>query len=109
MSSAISVVADEIVMQNIDEQAQATYEHTLPFTSTVPLTISTTTVHATIKYNEFRKHRNKQNAYADIQFIKEMEENSKIPSLDCLIARDKNCLRSTVKGRPTHRDNILRK
>ena len=95
-------------MQNIDEQVQATYEHTLPFTSTATLTISTTTV-CKDQIDEFRKHRNKQNAYADIQFTKEMEEYGEIPFLDCLITRVKNCLRSTVNRRPTYSDKTVPK
>ena len=54
--------------------------------------------------DEFHKHLNKQNA--DIQFTKEIEENGKIPLLDCLVSGDNNCSRTTV-CRKTHTDRLL--
>ena len=36
----------------------------------------------------FHEHLNRQNA--DIQFTKEIEENGKIPFLDCLVTRNNN-------------------
>ena len=56
---------------------------------------------------EFLQYLNKQNAYAGNQFTKEMEENGKIHSLDCLITRDKNCSRTAVYRRSTHSDRLL--
>ena len=80
MGSPVSVVVAEIVMQNIKEQALATY------TRTVPLWLcyvddTFTAVHKD-RINDFHKHLNRQNA--DIQFTNEIEENGKIPFLDCL-------------------------
>ena len=46
-------------------------------------------------------HLNEQNA--DIYFTKEIEENGKIPFLDCLVSRDRNELQMTVYRKPTHR------
>ena len=54
--------------------------------------------------NAFHKHLNEQNP--DIQFTKEIEENGKIPFLDCLLIRDNDKLRTTVYRKPTHTDKI---
>ena len=48
---------------------------------------------------------NEQNA--DIQFTKEVEENGKLPFLDCLLSRDNNELRTTVYRKSTHTDRLL--
>ena len=42
------------------------------------------------KIDEFHEHLNKQNT--SIQFAKEIEENGKIPFLDCLVTRENNTL-----------------
>ena len=55
--------------------------------------------------NDFHDHLNEQNA--DIQFTKEIEENGKLPFLDCLVSRDNNELRTTVYRKPTHTDRLL--
>ncbi|CAH3020085.1 unnamed protein product, partial [Porites evermanni] len=44
---------------------------------------------------------------ADIQFTKEIEENGKIPFLDCLVTRDNNKLKTTIYRKPTHTDRLL--
>ena len=91
MGSPVSVVVVEIVMQNIEEQALATYSETLPlWLRYVDDTI--TAVHKN-KIDEFHEHLNKQNT--SIQFTKEIE-NGKIPFLDCLVTRENNTLRTTV-------------
>ena len=69
MGSSVSVVVAEIVMQNIEEQALATY------TRTVPLWLryvddTFTAVHKD-GIDDFHEHLNRQNA--DIQFSKEIE------------------------------------
>ena len=103
MGSPVSVVVAEIVMQNIEEQALATYSETLPlWLRYVDDTI--TAVHKN-KMDEFHEHLNKQNT--SIQFTKEIEENGKIPFLDCLAARENNTLRTTVYRKPTHTDRLL--
>ena len=43
----------------------------------------------------------------DIQFTKEIEENSKIPFLDFLDTCDNNRLRTTIHRKPTHTDQLL--
>ena len=53
----------------------------------------------------FHEHLNRQNA--DIQFTKEIEENGKIPFLDCLVTRDNNKLKTTIYRKPTHTDRSL--
>ena len=83
MGSPVSVVVAEIVMQNIEEQALATYSETLPlWLRYVDDTI--TAVHEN-KIDEFHEHLNEQNT--NIQYTKEIEENGKIPFLDCLHAK----------------------
>ena len=103
MGSPVSVVLAEIVMQNIEEQALATYSETLPlWLRYVDDTI--TAVHEN-KIDEFHEHLNEQNT--NIQFTKEIEENGKIPFLDCLVTRENNTLRTTVYRKPTHTDRLL--
>ena len=48
-----------------------------------------------------------QSQNADIQFTKEIQENGKLPFLDCLVSRDNNELRTTVYRKPTHTDRLL--
>ena len=55
--------------------------------------------------DDFHEHLNGQNA--DIQFTTEIEENGKIPFLDCLVTRDNNELRTTIYRKPTHTDRLL--
>ena len=56
--------------------------------------------------DDFHEHLNRQNI--DIQFTKEIEENGKIPFLDCLVTRDNNNrLNTTVYRKPTHTDRLL--
>ena len=104
MGSPVSVFVAEIVMQNIEEQALANYSETLPlWLRYVDDTI--TAVHKN-KIDEFhKKHLNEQNT--NIQFTKEIEENGKIPFLDCLVTRENNTLRTTVYMKPTHTDRLL--
>ena len=103
MGSPVSVVVAEIVMQNIEEQALATYSETLPlWLRYVDDTI--TAVHES-NIDEFHEHLNEQNT--NIQFTKEIEENGKIPFLDCLVTRENNTLRTTVYRKPTHTDRLL--
>ena len=53
----------------------------------------------------FHHHLNGQNT--DIQFTRKVEENGKLPFLDCLVSRDDNSLRTTVYRKPTHTDRLL--
>ena len=81
MGSTVSDVVAEIAMQNIEEQALATYSETLPlWLRYVDDTI--TAVHEN-KIGEFHENLNEQNT--NIQFTKESEENGKIPFLNCLV------------------------
>ena len=68
------------------------------YTRTVPLWLryvddTFTAVHKD-RMDDFHEHLNRQNA--DIQFTKEIEENGKIPFLDCLVTRDNNKLKTTI-------------
>ena len=97
MGSPVSIVVAEIVMQNIEEQALATYSETLPlWLRYVDDTI--TAVHKN-KIDEFHEHLNKLNT--STQFNKEIEDNGKIPFLDCLVTRENNTLRATIYRKPT--------
>ena len=100
-----SVVVAEIVMQNIEEQALATYKRTLPLWLRY-VDDTFTAVHKD-EIDDFHEHLNRQNA--DIQFTKEIEENGKIPFLDCLVTRNNNDnnLSTTVYRKPTHTDRLL--
>ena len=91
MGSPVSVVVAEIVMQNIEEQALATYKRTLPLWLRY-VDDTFTAVHKD-EIDDFHEHLNRQNA--DIQFTKEIEENGKIPFLDCLVTRDNDNKLST--------------
>ena len=103
MGSPVSVVVAETVMQNIEEKALATYSETLAlWLLYVDDTI--TAVHEN-KIDEFHENLNEQNT--NIQFAKEIEENGKIPFLDCLVTRENNTLRTTVYRKPTHTDRLL--
>ena len=102
MSSSVSVVVAEIVMQNIEESALATYSETLALQLRyVDDTI--TTVHKN-KIHEFHEHLSKHNT--SFQVTKEIEENGKISFLDCLVTREKIAL-LTVYRKPTHTDKLL--
>ena len=103
MGSPVSVVVAEIVMQNIEEQALATY------TRTVPLWLryvddTFTAVHKD-GIDDFHEHLNRQNA--DIHFTKEIEKNGKIPFVDCLVTRDNKRLRTNICRKSTHTDRLL--
>ena len=56
--------------------------------------------------DDFHEHFNRQNA--EIQFTKEIEENGKIPFLDCLVIRDNNRQRTTIYRKPTHTRSLTR-
>ena len=101
--SPVSVVVAEIVMQNIEEQALAIYTRTAPlWFCYVDDTFTAVHKHG---IDDFHEHLNRQNA--DIQFTKEIEENGKIPFLDCLVTRDNNKLKTTIYRKPTHTDRLL--
>ena len=55
--------------------------------------------------DDFHEHLNRQNG--DIQFTKEIEENGKIPFLDCLVTPDNNKLKTAIYRKPTHTDRLL--
>ena len=103
MGSPVSVVVAEIVKQNIEEQALSTYTKTLPLWLRY-VDDTFTAVHKD-EIDTFHEHLNRQNPH--IQFTKEIEENGKIPFLDCLVSRDENKLRTTIYRKPTHTDRLL--
>ena len=82
-------------MQNIEQQALATYKQTLPLWLR----------YVDDTFTAVNEHLNKQNTY--IQFTRKIEENGKIPFLDCLVSRDNNKLRTTVYRKPKHTDRLL--
>ena len=69
---------------------------------------ATSTILFAVRHDEidaFHHHLDEQNT--DIQFTREVEENGKLPFLDCLVSRDDNSLRTTVYRKPTHTDRLL--
>ena len=101
MWSPVSVVA-EIVMQNIEEGALTTCRQTIPLW--LRYVNDTFTVHKD-GIDEFHDHLNEQNA--DIQFTRKVEEDGKLPFLDCLVSHDDNTQRTTVYRKPMHTDRLL--
>ena len=101
--SPVSVVVAEIVMQNIEESALSTCRQTIPLWLRYVDDTFTAVRHDEI--DAFHHHLNEQNT--DIQFTREVEENGKLPFLDCLVSRDDNSLRTTVYRKPTHTDRLL--
>ena len=103
MGSPVSVVVAEIVMQNIEEQALATYTRTIsPWLRYVDDTFIA--VHKD-DIEDFHEHLNRQNA--DIKFTNDIKENGKIPFLDCLVTHDNNKLKTTILRKPTHTNRLL--
>ena len=92
MGSPVSVVVAEIVMQNIEERALATCRQTIPLWLRY-VDDTFTAVHKD-EIDAFHNHLNEQNT--DIQFTREIEEDGKLPFLDCLVGRNNNELRTTV-------------
>jgi len=90
-------------MQHVEERALATCRQTIPLWLRY-VDDTFTAVHKD-ETDAFQDHLNEQNA--DIQFTKEIEENGKLPFLDCLVSRDNNELRTTVYRKPTHTDRLL--
>ena len=91
-------------MENIEEQALATYMRTIPLwlryiDDTFP------TVHKE-EIDDFHKHLNRQKMDIIIQFTKEAEKNGKIPFLDCLVTCD-NRLGMTIYRKLTHTNRLL--
>ena len=103
MGSPVSVVVAEIVMQHVEERALATCRQTIPLW--LRYVEDTFTAVDIDEIDAFHDHLNEQNA--DIHFNKEIEENGKLPFLDCLVSRDNNELRTTVYRKPTHTDRLL--
>ena len=92
-------------MQNIEERALTTCRQTIPLLLHY-VDDTFTAVHKD-EIDEFYDHLNEQNA--DIQFTREVEEDGKLPFLDCLVSRDENTLRTTVYRKPKHTDGLLDK
>ena len=104
MGSPVSVVVAEIVTQHVEERALATCRQTIPLWLCYVDTF--TAVHKD-EIDDFHDHLNEQNA--DIQFTKEIQENGKLPFLDCLVSLDNNELRTTVYRKPTsHKATTIR-
>ena len=90
-------------MQNIEEQALATDKRTIPLWLRY-VDDRFTALHKD-EIDDFHEHFNRQNA--DIQFTKEIEENCKIPFLDCIVSRHNKRLRTTIYRKPTHTDRLI--
>ena len=90
-------------MQHVEERALATCRQTIPLW--LRYVGDTFTALHKDEIDAFHDHLNEQNA--DIQSTKEIEENGKLPFLDCLVSRDNNEIRTTVYRKPTHTDRLL--
>jgi len=92
-----------LLLSHVEESALATCRQTIPlwlcYIDDTFIAVSKDEI------DDFHDHLNEQNA--DIQFTKEIEENGKLPFLDCLVSHDKNKLRTTVNRKPTHTDRLL--
>ena len=97
------VLIAEIVMQDIEESALSTYRQTIPLW--LRYVDDTFTAVRDDEIDAFHHHLNEQNT--DVQFTREVEENGKLPFLDCPVSRDDNSLRTTVYKKPTHTDRLL--
>ena len=86
MGLPVSVVVAVIVMQNIKERALETCQQTIPLW--LRYVDDTFTAVHNEEIDAFHEHLNEQDA--DIQFTREIEENGKIPFIDCLVSRDDN-------------------
>ena len=104
MGSPVSGGVAEIVMQNIEQQALATYKETLPLW--LRYVDDTFTAVYKDEIDFLHEHLKKQNTY--IQFTREIEKNGKIPFLDCLVSRDNNKLRTTIYRKPTNTGQMTR-
>ena len=90
-------------MQNIEEQACATYAWSIPlWLCYVDNTV--TAVHKD-EIDDFHEHLNRRKV--DITFSKEIEENGKIPFLDRLVTCNNNRLRMTIYRKHVPTDLIL--
>ena len=92
-------------MQHLEEHALATCRQMIPLW--LRYVDDTFTAVYKDKIGDFHNHLNAQNA--NIQFTKEIEENGKLPFLDCLVNCDNNELCTTVYRKPTHTDRLLDK
>ena len=85
MGPPVSVAVAEIVIENIEEHVLATYTRTIPlWFHYVEYTF--TAVYKDV-IDDFHEHLNRLNV--DIHFTKKIEENGKIPFLDCLHGRSR--------------------
>ena len=96
--SPVSVVVAEIVMQNIEERTLSTCRQTIPLW--LRYVDDTFTAVRQDEIDAFHHHLNGQNT--DIQFTREVEENGKLPFLDC---QETNTYRQ-VTGRVFLQPNI---
>ena len=98
MGSQLSVVVAEIVMQNIDEQALATYTRTIPLGHTTLMTYSLpyTTTESMIFTNALTDRTRAYNS------PRRSKKNGNIPFLDCLVTRDYSRLRRTISTENRH-------
>ena len=90
-------------MQHVEKRALTTCRQTIPLWLRY-VDDTSTAIHRD-EIDAFHDHIHEQNA--DIQFTKEIEENGKLPFVDCLASRDNNELRTTVYRKPTHTDRSL--
>ena len=103
MGSPVSVVVAEIMTQNIEGSAHSTCRQTILLWLRYVDDAFTAERHDEI--DAFHHHLKEQNT--DIQFTREVEENGKLPFLDCLVSCNENSLRTAVYRKPKNTDRLL--
>ena len=103
MGSPVSIVVAEIVTQHAEKRALAACRQTIPLWLRY-VDDTFTAVHKD-GIDDFHDHLNEQNA--DIQLTKEIEENGKLPFLDCFgKPRQQRTAYDSIQ-KPTHTDRLL--
>ena len=92
----LSIVVAEIVLKSIEEQALATYKQTVPLWLRYMYVDDTFTAVHKDEIDTFHENLNRQNT--NKQFTREVEENGKIPFLDCQVTDTTTSYRLLTTG-----------
>ena len=104
MGSPVSVSVANLVMEDVEERALASYDVELPFWKRYVDDVCTVIPRNRVQH--FLQHLN--NTEPSIQFTAEIENNSCLPFLDLKIQRSQDgSLSTSVFRKPTHTDQYL--